>query len=113
MAGMAQGVNPDTPVALRYQVDWSARRAKLGYTRRSIWPLESSRDFRGNSSNRIITSGGCLPPVTADEAAAAEGSARAGRTSLETGEASRKTRAKTSGAGARYRSHSRSQDVLA
>jgi hypothetical protein len=30
MAGNAQGVNPDTPVALRYQVDRSASLAKFG-----------------------------------------------------------------------------------
>jgi hypothetical protein len=75
--------------------------------------LESSRDFRGNSSKKMTTTGGCLPPVTAAGAALAEASALAGRTSLETGDSSRKTRAKTSGAGARYRSHSRSHDVRA
>jgi hypothetical protein len=30
MAGMAHGVKPDTPVALRYQVDWPASSAKFG-----------------------------------------------------------------------------------
>jgi len=44
IAGMAQGVNPDTPVALRYQVDWSARRAKFGAE-----AGEASRNSRVNT----------------------------------------------------------------
>src|SRR4029453_218662 len=106
MAGNAQGVNPDTPVALRYQVDRSASRAKFGETRLSTWPLEFSSELSGNSSRRLIHSGGWQLAAAAG-ARPAGTSADAGRTSWEVGDTSRKTRAKTSGAGARERRHSR------
>jgi hypothetical protein len=111
IAGNAQGVNPDTPVALRYQVDWPASSAKFGYTRLSIRPLASSRELSGNSSNRTITTGGWLPGAAAAGAGADD--ARAGSTSAEVGEASRNSSANTTGAGVRKRSHSRGQDMAA
>jgi hypothetical protein len=91
-------VNPDTPVALRYQVEPLAKPAKFGHTRRSTLPLESSSDASGNSSKKIITTGGRSPGATATPPA---GAARAGSTSLEVGEASTNSSANTSGAGAR------------
>ena len=92
------GVNPDTPVALRYQVEPSAKPAKLGNTRRSTRPLESSSDASGSSSKKIITTGGCSPEATATRPT---GAARAGSTSLAVGETSANTSANTSGAGER------------
>jgi len=112
IAGSAHGVNPATPVALRYQVDWPASSAKFGYTRLSIRPLASSRELSGNSSNRTITTGGWLPGAAAAGGAGAD-DALAGSTSAEVGEASRNSSANTTGAGVRKRSHSRGQDMAA
>ena len=105
-------MNPATPVALRYQVDWPASSAKFGYTRLSIRPLASSRELSGNSSNRTITTGGWLPGAAAAGGAGAD-DARAGSTSAEVGDASRNSSANTTGAGLRKRSHSRGQDMAA
>src|SRR5688500_11948486 len=82
--GTANGVQPPIPVALRYQVAWSAKPAKLGYTRRSIRPEESSSDWVGNSSKTIITTGGNGPPVRAATGPWAESGA--GRMSLAAGD---------------------------
>ena len=87
-------------MALRYQADRSAKAAKFGYTRRSTRPRASSRELSGNSSNKIMTSGGCRSPAGAGARPAA-GGALAGRTSWEVGETSRNSSANTSGAGAR------------
>ena len=87
-------------MALRYQVDWPASLAKLGYSRASIWPLESSSEVTGNSSSRIITTG-CSGLMRTPGELASTVPPGWGSTSLDTGETSRNTRANTSGAGAR------------
>src|SRR4029453_11609598 len=112
MAGTAHWVSPDTAVALRYQVDRPASLAKLGYRRASTWLLEFSSEVTGNSSSRTITTG-CSGLMRTPGALASTVPPGWGSTSLDTGEMSRKTRAKTSGAGARYRSHSLRPSQLA
>jgi hypothetical protein len=62
--------------------------------------LESSSDASGNSSKKISTTGARSPACTTD-AWAADGSALAGSTSLETGETVRNRTANTTGAGPR------------
>src|SRR5918992_1789125 len=58
-----------------------------------------------------MTTGGCVPGAAATGAwPPPVGSAWVGRTSLAVGDRSRNSRANTTGAGARYRSHSRTQD---
>jgi hypothetical protein len=93
-------VSPDTAVALRYQVDWPANLAKFGYRRASICPLESSSEVTGNSSSRIITTG-CSGLIRTPGELASTAPSGWGSTSLDTGETSRNSRAKASGAGAR------------
>src|SRR6266508_3044839 len=95
IAGIAHGVQPLTPVALRYQVEAPASLAKLGYSRASTLPWRSSREASGNSSNEISTTGTGLRtavPLPADRS-------RPGSTSAEVSEASRNTSRNTSGAG--------------
>src|SRR6266545_1329530 len=108
MAGIAHGVQPLTPVALRYQVEPCASLAKFGYRRASTLPVWSSSEAIGNSSKNTITTG-----VRAGAAALARAGAWPGRTSLETGETARNSRAKTSGAGVAKRIHSRTAGRVA
>src|SRR6266508_4848996 len=96
IAGIAHGVQPLTPVALRYQVEAPASLAKFGYSRASTLPWRSSSEASGNSSKEIITTGTGLRTTVP---AAAARLSRPGSTSADTGEASANTSRNTSGAG--------------
>ena len=60
--GTDSGVDGLTEVALRYHVDWSARRAKLGKRCSLMCPFRSSREANGSSSRTTTATG---PPVPA------------------------------------------------
>jgi hypothetical protein len=95
-AGTASEVLSATVVALRYQSAFRASRAKLGKRTGSMRPSRPSSATVESSSKTIITTG-----VRAFAAALETSTSAPARTSSDTGDTSRKSARKTSGAGPR------------